>query len=231
MKNFTGLLIVCCILYSCNETPVNKFSDSVIVKIADLQDRRQSDSLYVYLKDENAIYRKEATLAFASVQDTLAIDRLEEILLVDSDAEVRKAAAIALGQTPSKETGRILLEALKSEKDSHVLREILESCGKTINKSEINQLDVSSSDSLLQEGLAWAYYRLGLRNQVDSTITIKAAKFLDAGFGLQTRLAAANFFARGAQKVALTEKELLAAAQNDRSPWIRASVTSALRRV
>lgn len=225
------MLIVCCLVYGCSDNASNKYSDLTLVKIADLQDRRQSDSLYVYLKDENPVYRKEAALAFASVQDSLAIDRLEEVLLLDAEPEVRKSAAIALGQTFSKETGVILLEAFKAEKDPSVLRELLEACGKTLSKDYVNQLDVTSSDSLVLEGQAWAYYRAGLRNQTDSSVTLKAINFLSSRYGLQTRLAAVNFFARGAKQVGLAEKELIVSAQQDRSPWIRAGATSALRKI
>lgn len=231
MKKIIGFFIAGCSLFNLADAPVNKYSDAVIIRIADLQDRRQSDQLYGYLKDKNPLYRKEAALAFASVQDTLAIEKLGEVLQFDNKPEVRGAAAIALGQTPSKSSAAILLKALKTEKASAVLKEILESCGKTCRAAEINQLSVTSSDPLLQEGLAWAYYRAGLRGQADSTITVKATKFLNAGYALQTRLAAANFFARGAQKVALAEKELIVSAQNDRSVWVRAAATTALRKV
>lgn len=231
MKKIIGLLIMCCILYSCSDNHVNKFSDPVLIRIADLQDRRQSDSLYAFLKDKNQTYRKEAALAFASVQDTLAVEKLKDVLLSDTDKEVRRAAAMALGQTPSKGAEVTLLEALKSEKDVSVLRELLESCGKTFSKSEMSVFAVTSADSLVQEGLAWAYYRAGLRNQTDSTITVKAIKFLAAGYGLKTRIAAANFFARGAQQVVLAEEELIVSALQDVSPWIRATSTTALRKI
>ncbi len=218
-------------LVACKDKGANKFSDPIHVKIADFQDRRLSDSLYTYFKHKNPQYRKEAVLAFASIQDSFAIEQLREILRFDADPTVRKNAAIALGQLPLETSAAILWKGLQEEKDPTVLREIIEACGKTFIEEEINQLIVTSSDSLVQEGFAWAYYRLGLRNRADSTITLKSIDFLKPANGFQTRLAAANFFARGAQQVSLAEAQLIESAQNDKSPWIRASVTAALRRV
>jgi hypothetical protein len=47
---FSGL--IACGLAACNsseKTSLNKFSDPVIVRIADLQDRRSTDSLHSFL--------------------------------------------------------------------------------------------------------------------------------------------------------------------------------------
>ncbi len=230
MKNTIGVLIICFIFTACNSN-INKFSDATLVKIADFQDHRLSDSLYLYFKDPNPVYRKEAVLAFASIQDTLSVDKLNDVLQSDADPEVRKSAAIALGQLQKKASAIVLVKALLQEKDPRVLREILESCGKTFEGSDVNQLVAPSTDSLTQEGLAWAYYRLGLRNKADSTITIKSIEFLKPVYGLQTRLAAANFFNRGPQQISLAEAQLMESAQHDTSPLVRAAVTAGLRKV
>lgn len=230
MKNSIGLLVLGCVLIACNEG-VNKFADPTHVKIADFQDRRLSDSLYGYFKNENATYRSEAVLAFASIQDTLAVDLLGEILRFDTDPGVRKNAAVALGQISVKPSAAALWRALQEEKNPAVLREIIEACGKTFGGGDVNHLAITSTDSLVQEGLAWAYYRLGLRNKADSTIARKAIEFLKPTYGLQTRLAAANFFMRGARQLSWAEAQLVASAQHDTSPWIRACATSALRKI
>lgn len=231
MKKIIGLLILCCTLYSCGDNAINKFSDPVLVTIADLQDRRQSDSLFIYLKDENPVYRKEAALAFASIQDSLAVDELSKLLLEDASTDVRKASVFALGQTPSRASAAALRNGLMHEQDQTVLTEIIEACGKTFDKKDIAQIEVSSTDTLIQQGMAWACYRLGLRGLADSTLTLLAVKFLDSSQTLSARVAAANFFARGAKQVGLAEKELITSAQTDPSPWVRAGTTSALRKV
>jgi cyclophilin family peptidyl-prolyl cis-trans isomerase/HEAT repeat protein len=230
MKNSIVLLILCSMLYACGGKK-NKFSDATQIKIAEFQDRRLSDSLYRYFNDENKAYRESAVLAFASIQDTFAIDKLTDVLLYDAEPEIRKAAAIALGQIAVNPAAGALWNALRKEKDTSVLREIIESCGKTFKKKDLGHLNMGSADELVIEGLAWAYYRLGLRQLADSTMTITAMDFLKPGRGLQTRLAAANFYARGATYVNLAEPALITAAQSDESPWIRAAVTTALRKV
>lgn len=231
MKKKLLILLLACITCFAVSTPPNKFSDPVLAKIADFQDHRYSDSLYTFFSNAKPIYRKEAVLAFASVQDTLAIEKLSHILKTDAEPSVRKAAATALGQTSSKKSAAALREALVLEKNVSVLREILESSGKTFGKQDIVKIESSVADPQIQEGLAWAYYRLGIRGIADSTITLKAIKLLASSQTLQTRLAASNFFARGAQKTELAEKELIRSAKEDKSPLVRANTTSALRKV
>src|SRR5687767_10654993 len=100
---FRSFVFLFCLIVviSCKtkENSPNKFSDPIFVKIAELQDRRQSDSLYQYFTHENPAYRKDAVLAFASIQDTLAISKIADVLKNDSSSEVKSAAAFALGQT------------------------------------------------------------------------------------------------------------------------------------
>lgn len=231
MKNGFLFVLLVCTLFSASNTRPNKFSDPVFIKIADFQDHRNSDSLYTFFSNKNALYRKDAVLAFASVQDTLAIGRIREVLKTDANPQVRRAAAIALGQTFSKKSAAVLKEALSGEKNRDVLRQLIEACGKTFDKQDIDKIQSLVSGTEIQEGLAWAYYRLGIRGIADSTISVKATKFLTPDQTLQTRLAASNLFARGSQKNDLAEKELIKSANEDKSPLVRANVTSALRKV
>lgn len=94
---FTAILMAAC---SGNKGP-NKFSDPAIIEIYNLKDRRSGDSLKTYLTSENPVYRREAALAFASVQDSTAAILLGNILKEDTDLEARLNAAFALGQTGS----------------------------------------------------------------------------------------------------------------------------------
>jgi cyclophilin family peptidyl-prolyl cis-trans isomerase/HEAT repeat protein len=231
MKNGFLLLLLVSVICIATNTPTNKFSDPVLIKIADFQDHRNSDSLYAFFSSKKILYRKEAVLAFASIQDTLAIEKLNKVLKTDAEPAVRRSAAISLGQTSSKKSAAALREALSHEKNVSVLREIIEACGKTFSKQDISKIESSVSDPVIQEGIAWAYYRLGIRGIADSTITIKSTKFLAPDQTLQTRLAASNLFARGSQKTELAEKELIKSASEDKSPLVRANATSALRKV
>ena len=100
IRLFICFITTVILVSSCSEekASINKFSDPNLVKIADLQDKRKTDSLITFLTNENSLYRKEAALAFGSIQDSSVVDMIAK-LLTDSDTAVRKAAEFALGQT------------------------------------------------------------------------------------------------------------------------------------
>src|SRR5687767_14906280 len=108
------------------EGVVNKFADPELIKIYDWKDKRLSDSLYRYFAHENPTYRKEAVLAFASIQDTSSVDKLGKILLMDQDSTVRQAAVFAIGQTPGLHSERLLLGALAKEKRGPIMHDLFE---------------------------------------------------------------------------------------------------------
>ncbi len=142
------------------EKPLNKFDDPHLVKIADFQDRRSGDSLVRYLEDTNPTYRKAAALAYASVQDSGNVVQLQKLLFDDADSSVRKAAAYALGQTPSSASEKVLYESTLREKESSVLAQVIESYGKVCKHWNLN---LSFEDSVLSAALAWSNYRMAVR--------------------------------------------------------------------
>lgn len=203
----------------------NKFTDPILVKIADLKDRRASDSLYLFFKDDNAAHRLEAIIAFASLQDTGSVDNLAP-LLRDADANVRKAAAFALGQTGGNRSAPILIDALNSEKDPAVLNAILEGIGKTAD--EWTPLAV---DSRSHEGLAWGIYRLALRGKSNQITNALAASLLGPKSNDATRLAAAHYLARGAQGIESLFGMISRAALTDSLVEVRMAAALALRKI
>jgi cyclophilin family peptidyl-prolyl cis-trans isomerase/HEAT repeat protein len=213
-------------LLSCKEatTSVNKFSDPTHIKIADLQDRRALDSLFGFFQHEDSRYRKDAVLAFASIQDSSAVTRIGA-LLHDSDTAVRRAAAFALGQTPSAESARLLKDAASKEKETSVLNEILESYGKATRQWTA---PVTLTDNT-QRGEAWSLYRAGLNNAVAQSLNAKAATFL-SNQDEKTRVAAAHFFARSAQNFN-NILPVIAMATNDVSPDVRMAAAFSLRKI
>lgn len=76
--------------------PINKWSDPYSVAILDAQERRDTHALCTFLTDTSEIVRSAAALAFASVQDTLAIDCLLKAF-GDPAEEVRMNAVFAMG--------------------------------------------------------------------------------------------------------------------------------------
>ena len=215
---------------SCAKKAPNKFSDPKIVEIYDLSDRREADSLTRFMGSENPIYRREAALAYASIQDTMTAVYVGNMLLEDSDDEVRQHAAFALGQTPGFDAVNALLPALDN-KNSKVVREVLESLGKTIEEKDLNTLtSFKATDSLQQEGQARAFYQLALRRKTGEWITNGAAVFLKPEYSYGTRLAAAHFFGRSAKIIGRGFDNLLAnAALHDKRAEVRMAAASGLR--
>lgn len=212
-------------------TPPNRFTDRTLQNIAELQDRRRGDSLLHFLLDKHPVYRKEAALSFASVQDTVAALQLGNMLLDDPIAEARAAAAFALGQTPCAAACNALIPALQ-EKDPLVLREVLEALGKTIRKDDLQVLkNFKPADSLGQIGLAWAYYHLALRGLADSTIAARQATLISSQSPAKARLAAAHFFARGQNTNADKFSLALLQATKDSNAFVRMAAATAIRKI
>lgn len=212
-------ILYCCAAISCTtkKEPLNKFSDEIFIKIAEYQDRRQSDSLYQFFNHESPAYRRYAVLAFGSIQDTSAVEKIA-VLLTDEDAEVRKAAAFALGQIGGKRAFSFLD---KTPEDTMAIGEILEASGKTADQASLLPVNISS----------WGLYRLALRGLADSAVMVKANEFLNPDFDENVRLGAAHFFARSPQDISIPESILIKTAQEDPSPNVRMAATFGLRKV
>ena len=221
------ILLACC---ETHEKAPNKFSDPVIVKIADLKDRRLADSLYPYFDHENPVYRGEAVAACGSVQMAGNIEKTGKLLLMDPDPEVRKAAAFALGQMQHPSCERLLLAALVKERFTGNVFEILQAYGKTTSHWKLDP-GAFMDDTLKATGLAWSLYRAGLRGKTDSVANTVAAGLLAERFSDATRLGAAHFFARGATDFTGAEKSLRVTATTDISPEVRMAAALALGKI
>lgn len=216
---------------STKTAPINKFSDSGLQIIFDLQDRRNVDSLLLYLRHPNKQYRQEAALAFASVQDTSAVKALGEVLLEDSVQTVRAAAAFALGQSSSTTSYQVLTTSLLQEKNDLVLKEIAESLGKTLPAEKIEALtSFKANSSLVEEGKVWGLYRLGLRRITLESVVTAAYESLSSQ-NVATRLAACHFFARLNLNGFTDSQQLLQQAANDAEVFVRMAAIQGLRNV
>jgi cyclophilin family peptidyl-prolyl cis-trans isomerase/HEAT repeat protein len=212
-------ILFCCVAisFTTKEEPPNKFSDEIFVKIADYQDRRQSDSLFQFFNHESPAYRRDAVLAFGSIQDASAVEKIG-VLLNDKNAEVRKAAAFALGQIGGERAFSFLYN---TPEDTLAIDEILEASGKTAGQASSLPVDISS----------WGLYRLALRGLADSTAIVKAIECLNPNFDENVRLGAAHFFARGPQDISGAEEILVRTVQADKSVFVRMAATAALRKI
>lgn len=233
------LLSVICLIAACQakvEKPgdisLNKYADSTLAQIYDYQDKRDTKELLAFFNHENAEYRRAAAEAFGSVQDSMAIPMLGQ-LLYDSSAQVRKAAAYALGQSYDSSAVMPLARALQGEDSVFVRRELLEALGKVVTQPQI-QLLYNQSDASVKEkeGLAWGLYRAGIRNVHDGVAVRLGVSLLDSANSYETRLGAAHFLARG-QNLELKRYEtaIIKAATRDVSPNVRMAAATALRNI
>jgi cyclophilin family peptidyl-prolyl cis-trans isomerase/HEAT repeat protein len=231
MLRFVFLFAIALTAWSCDErkTSINKFSDPDIERIYELKDRRKADSLYIYLTNGDPELRREAALAFGSVQDSSAVANLAP-LLDDKDRSVRKAAAFALGQTRCAESRKVLESRLAVEDDAEVFNEVAEAYGK-VTKNWKNFSEQFYADSVRDHGVAWSLYRAGLNNAVDTGLYRDAVKLLYVNHREGTRLGVAHFFARGARDFTSVVSALIASAKADNSDEVQMAAALSLRRV
>jgi cyclophilin family peptidyl-prolyl cis-trans isomerase/HEAT repeat protein len=242
MRKALFILVSLFILSACQYIPtkretapvaVNKFSDNKLQRIHTLQDERDTKELLPYLHHPNNIYRKEAALAFASVQDTTAIIPLIT-LLADTSMVIRNAAAYAIGQTGAKSTEVSLIQHINTEKRPQVIAELLEALGKvatTRGAAFLASYKAQTSESMA--GQAWGLYRAGLRQVYTTQGIEKTVQLLTSLTSpYEARLAAAHFLAR-IPRIDLTpyRQQILSVATLDRSPEIRMAITQSLSKV
>ncbi len=208
--------------------PLNKFVDTVFIRIADFQDRRLADSLLPYLESTHVAYRRDAALAFASLQDSNYTEVLGKLLLNDIDNNVRRAAAFALGQTPSGRSEQLLLESAKKDTSKYVRCETIEAYGKVSTGWSLNLV---ADDSLITNALAWSYYRMGIREQGNKSLHANVIEYLKPHYSKSTRLGAAHYFSRGTNGFEEHQDALIRSATQDPFPEIRMASTLALKKI
>ena len=112
----------------------NRFSnDATLRKIYTFQYNQESDSLKVYFTHQNQVYREAACLAFASVQDTNIVSELFGLLLLEKQAQVRKAIIYSLGQMNAWQNNK-LVQYFDIEQNLEVKGVCLEAIAKTSKK-------------------------------------------------------------------------------------------------
>ena len=208
----------------------NKFSDELIRKIYILKDKRDGVGLKDYLDHQDPLVRKNAALAFASLQDTAALPALTR-LLQDESHEVKIAAAFALGQLYDSGAELPLINALEVEQVPLVRKTLLEALGKCVTQENVSYLVMQEGkDALEREGMAWGMYRAGIRNVHDDSTTQVIMYLLDTINTYETRLGAAHYLARSEQlSLKMYQDQVIASAQDDPSPFVRMAATLALK--
>ena len=234
------IALATCALAGCRQLPQqspvlpakNKFGDVALQRIYTLQDKRQTAELLPYLNNAKPQFRREAAIAFASVQDTLAIPPLLG-LLTDSIVAVREAAAYSLGQVGASKAEQGIIQRLQQEQTPAVQAALLEALGKVATSASVSFLAAyEAPNQTALAGQAWGLYRAGLRQQYNPQAVDQVIKLLSPTNPYEARLAAAHFLTRAA-KLDLTpyRQAVLNAAATDKAPEVRIAATQALSKV
>lgn len=214
------ILATCCLLLptACQPPEYNQKKEPEIGKVNldlrnkkvqllyNLRDKRNTDSLLLFLNDRDVTLRYLAALSFASVRDTNAITALAP-LLNDPVEDVRVAAAFSLGQIGSPRCERPLIEAFMS-KDSLSQHQrfnavVLEAVGKCGTRKSLRQIAATTTylntDTLLLEGQCRAILRFALRDSaiIEEAATQRMVDYVgDEKVPAVARLVAATYLAR-----------------------------------
>ncbi|MGB0851316.1 MAG: HEAT repeat domain-containing protein, partial [Bacteroidia bacterium] len=175
-------LVILLFIAACSPMPEgpNKFAnDEQLVNIYEYQDQRDVESLLPLLKAKKEEHRVAAALAFASIQDTLAIPYLNQMLQIDQDHKARRAAAYALGQIRSPKAIGILKSAFDNELYNGNRPTILEAIGKCGDSSTVGLFEkVLYQDQPLQLGWAYGVLRLEQKGYSSENLKIQMTKYL-----------------------------------------------------
>ncbi|MBD1396735.1 peptidylprolyl isomerase [Pontibacter sp. JH31] len=241
-KSYTCLLALAA-LASCQQPPhqspqpapqgLNKFAETTLQQLYTLQDERKTAELLPFLNHPKPQYRQEAAIAFASVQDTLAIPQLLTSLS-DTTTSIRVAVAYALGQTGHKKAQSAIIRHLNQERQPQVQAELLEALGKIGDATAVAFLaNYKAPHETALAGQAWGLYRAGLRQVYNAQGIEKAVEWLTAGNApYEARLAAAHMLAR-TPKLDLSPylQQMTTAATSDESAEVRMAVAQAFAKV
>jgi cyclophilin family peptidyl-prolyl cis-trans isomerase/HEAT repeat protein len=210
--------------------PPNKFSDSTLVEIYEMQDRRDANGLQSHLKSKEGKYRAAAAMAFGSVQDTNSIPLLIS-LLSDGDKNVQTAAAWALGQTGHASAGDALLIRMRIATDAELIKALGEAIGKCGDSSHLATLLESAANmNNLQAGAMQGLYRAGLRKMAGPETMDFAVSQLQSSDSA-TVLYAAAFFGRNRRLAPIEDPtEIIAAIHEIKDPDALQHLVRALAR-
>lgn len=143
------VLIAICFSFTCKAQ--NLFSsDTVLQNIYNAQYNRQADKLRFYSTYNSSLHRYYAIIGFASVQDKNYYGLLLGVLQNDKQSEIRRAAALSIGQLYDTSICGELMTQYQIEQDREVKFSILEAIGRSScvhTYSFYEQFDIQLSDT------------------------------------------------------------------------------------
>jgi len=159
---------------------INRFSDEALVQIYELQDQRNTPALLPFLKAKKEEHRIAAAMAFASIQDTLAIPYLNQMLQIDQDPMPRRAAAFALGQIGHSSALPLLKSAFDGELFNENRRYVIEAIGKCGDSNTLALFENTNyRDSSIRLGWAYGILRLSQKGHYSNQINDRVIQLLN----------------------------------------------------
>jgi cyclophilin family peptidyl-prolyl cis-trans isomerase/HEAT repeat protein len=219
-------------------TEVNlRLEDPVFQKIKTFQDEGLTDSLYPYFRHPDPTYRYAAAMAFASIQDSTALDSLAWLLKDQIDI-VRAAGAFSIGQTGTAKGEVLLMQAFDQSDTAGIFKNanaaILEAIGKCGEKEMLDNLasisTYTASDTTLLLGQCYGIYRFGLRKIYSQKGTDLMVQYVsNDNYPEAVRLIVANYLYRTPELNLGPHAEVLVTAfTKEKSPNIRMALAIAI---
>lgn len=140
----------------------NRFSnDSMLRKIYSYQYNFETQHLIPYLTHKNPLYRKAASLAFASNQDSSIAPLLIKRLKSEKNMEIKKTIIYSLSQLNKQWITNDLISFYHSRKSKSIRPELLEAIAKTAHKNHLSfleKINLTPEDSFLFKSYVRAMY-------------------------------------------------------------------------
>lgn len=210
---------------------VNKFNDSIIRKIHDLADRRDTEGLLPYLKNADPNYRGEALFCLGSVQAVGIADTIYSAMQVEQE-RVRMIGAWALGQTNHPSAVPILRKVLENEANPLVKGMCYEALGKCGTEEDLNFIAAIECPLAETEGQAMGIFRFGMRGITSVAGNSRMLKLITSGTSLTGSIYASYFLGRYAAMdwLQTVPSEVELAWKNERNQEVRSNLIKAVIR-
>lgn len=247
MIRILGFAMLACSLNSCfppieNVSSSLEYSlkDPVVKQIFEARDKRNSDSLKLFLNNEQAKYRILSAEAFGSYHDSTSVHVLSELLL-DPFQEVRQAAVWALGQIGHQSAEKELIKAFIPVDSTGLFLKtnmmILEALGKCGGDSTLQMIcnvkSYQSKDTAYILGQILSIYRFGLRGKFCAQSFPRLVEYAtQRKYSDEARLIAAHCLQRFKEIDTKPYFDLIkSACYEEKNPNVRMCLVTALARV
>jgi cyclophilin family peptidyl-prolyl cis-trans isomerase/HEAT repeat protein len=210
---------------------VNKYNDSIIRKIHDLADRRDSEGLLPFLQSTNPNYRGEALFCLGSVQAVGIADTIYAAMQVEQE-RVRMIGAWALGQSYHPSALALLRKVLEKDTNSLVKGMCYEAIGKCGSEEDLNFISAIDCPLEETEGQAMGIFRFGMRGITSVTGNARMLKIIESGTSFAGSVYASYFLGRyaGMDWLQTIPEKVERVYQDERNPEVKSNLIKAVIR-